>query len=64
MKPKFGQLWLWQTLPPMMFTYTDNGWMYLYADITQIISLMETTERAGDRVWKRKTKPHGARRYV
>ena len=64
MKPKIGQLWLWRKLPPMMFTYTEDGWMYLYADIVQMLSLMETAKLAGDRVWKRKTKPPGARRYV
>ena len=62
--PRIGQLWLWRKLPPMLFTYTEDGWMFLYADLIQIHDLIQMAERLGHRVWKRKTKPPGARRYV
>ena len=65
-KPKIGQLWLWQQLPPMMFVYTDMGWLYMpqCENLSVLLNIFEQAEKIGERVWKRKTKPTGARRLV
>jgi hypothetical protein len=64
-KPRVGDLWLWQTMPPMLFCYIpEDGWMMLYADIFQIGNLLDIGKLAGHEPIRSKDPPPNARRYA
>jgi hypothetical protein len=63
--PKIGDLWLWTKLPPMIFCYTQDGWMLLYADLEHLCWLVEQAEMLPHVTLTRADHPPpNARRYA
>jgi len=68
-KYKIGDLWLVQKLPPLLFIYTDMGWIVSQGSLEADLWLIESRERLakkglGGALYKSDKPPPGARRLV
>jgi hypothetical protein len=62
-KPQIGDLWLVKKLPPLLFVYTEYGWIVHEGGLLRLLWIVENAKKRNRPLIEADKPPRGAKRW-